>query len=218
MSISFGSLKHNLEIGRCELAKFKKALPYSPSSTRIQTQIIQHEHSPKFSNLISRLDILSDKYTQLDDNFYINTSEEKAADVIRTIKSNNVGNCGVVNDAMEKIMLEDGFDAHAISLVVTNKRDNMIKERVGDHLFVVFGLRKDADFSDIKTWGNSAIIVDAWSNTVMAAREGMDYIKKLLGYNPDVHNIKYDHSKTKEEMILDQKDFVKQLFNMFKHN
>ena len=177
-AISFGSLKQNLEAGRRELAKFKRILPYAPSSTRIQTQIIRHENSPRFQTIIPRLDKLSEKYDRLEDNFCLSSSWDSSADVIRDIKNNKVGNCGAMNDAMELMMLEDGLDAHAISLAITNKSDGGLKERVGDHLFAVLGLREDADFSDIKTWGNSAVIVDAWSNTVMAAREGMDYIKK----------------------------------------
>lgn len=216
MYISFGSLKHNLEVGRRELAKFKRVLPYFPSSSRIQTQIIQHKNSPRFKELIPRLEELSDQYSLLEDNFSF-SEWNSSADVIRDIEKNKVGNCGSVNSAMEKMMIEDGLDAHTISLVVTNKRDNQLKERIGDHLFVVFGLRQDADFSNIKTWGNSAIIIDAWSNTVMAAREGMDYIKKILGYRPDIHNIKYDHSRTREEMDIDYKNFVRKLFDMFNH-
>lgn len=216
-AISFGSLKQNLEAGRRELAKFKRILPYAPSSTRIQTQIIRHENSPRFQTIIPRLDKLSEKYDRLEDNFCLSSSWDSSADVIRDIKNNKVGNCGAMNDAMELMMLEDGLDAHAISLAITNKSDGGLKERVGDHLFAVLGLREDADFSDIKTWGNSAVIVDAWSNTVMAAREGMDYIKKLLGFDPALHNIEYEHSLTETERVVNRhfdKEFLKTFFEM----
>ncbi len=62
-----------------------------------------------------------------------------------------------------------------------------------DHTVVVIGRRKDSDLNDYTTWGNDAIIVDPWLDTVFFPAEIPERLKSYVsgGGTREFHPFKY---------------------------
>jgi hypothetical protein len=107
-----------------------------------------------------------------------------------------VGNCG-----------EFGL----VALYETIKRDISVSAEVfsienGDHVFLVIGRDPDSDPHDYTTWGENAVICDAWSGEVYPASRLADILKdhatRKIGhgeeinitphFNPDYHLLAQD--------------------------
>lgn len=61
------------------------------------------------------------------------------------------------------------------------------KDVVFGHDVVVFGLKENADLTNLKTWGNRAVIVDSWTGFALKAKEGLNYINDFFKFDSSKH-------------------------------
>ena len=157
---------------------------------------MEHENDPKYENLNKELRKLSRKISNEIFNvresidFYYGPLEKFMERKMPLFKSRGVANCGEVSSAILYYLKQKGEDAHKIHIQIKKKLFKKPENRLfSDHSFVVIGLKKDAKLTDPKTWGNNAVIVDAWNGVVGKAKEVLDQYQRMFKFNPKKEKI-----------------------------
>lgn len=182
----------NLQEGRKVLKLFNKTFPNVESSSMVQLRasmtkdpIMKQTLMHKLEELDSRLNLLrNDVYTSLKPN---DTFSHYVRDLKQAIKKYNIADCGHRTDVVIGSLNKDGKNAQKIEMVVLDSSG----KKEANHLFPVMGIKKGANIDDPETWGENAVIIDAWANFVMKAQEGLDYIKRFTGFNPQKQKIRF---------------------------
>lgn len=123
-----------------------------------------------------------------------------------------IGNCGEMAAVAFFKALEKG---------IWNVPVDIVKIVNGDHAFLVIGRDPNSDPDDYKTWGSSAVVVDAWSKKIYKVSDleanledyfGLDMTTGksfLRPFNPKTQGL---------QVILENKDFgdeISERFSMF---
>lgn len=194
--ISFGSLKAQKRLGEKMLREYRKTYPRNfHSSSLVDSFIIRHNGDRAFKSVNKKLRNLADRYNEEIDIVrlkYQNKDYPSWEVYIDTLKkavlSRNAANCGEQADLMQDIFFKNGMDAHNVCMTFYTKKSTFRDEKMyRNHVFIVTGLKQDADITKPKTWGNEAVVTDPWSNVVLSAGEAIDYFRKILGFNPKYH-------------------------------
>ncbi len=183
-------LSENIKLGKKVLESFNKTFPNVESHSMAQLRLLK-ESNPKikeemaevckklFSKLTSlKADVYEKAYTQSD---YI--SALKSA-----IKKYNIADCGHRTDVIINSLRIQGKSAKKVEMVIT---DNLGKQK-SNHIFPVIAMKNNANIDNPQTWGENAVIVDAWANMVMKANDGINFLKKTVGFLPAAEKVKFN--------------------------
>lgn len=200
MNISFNNqlgflgLKTNLRIGQNVLQEFSRDFPKRPRSfTRIDAKILEHSDDPKYKDIIEKLCKLSSKYRSehqeimMERIYHPYGPKDKFTRIFDETKEFGYANCDEQAMMIYDKLRKRDITAYNIDMSFIN-RDDVVKK---NHIFTVFGVKEGSKVSDIKTWGNEAVVVDAWSNVAMGIKEAEAYFKKMLSYKPEEEKIVY---------------------------
>lgn len=203
-NISFGNLRQNLKTGEAVLREFKKEFPVLHSNTYLAIRRFQHQDSNKFAKILPKIQKVEQKYNQgvgltremTDDVFdevlsgssSFGTYVTKLKEVLAFIK---YGNCGEYSDIVDFKLINKGENSHNIAMSFKDPKTG--KERnYGKHVFTVFGFKEGAQLTNPKTWGQDAVVVDAWANIVMRSNDAIEYFKTMFCFNPANSKIDYE--------------------------
>lgn len=198
------SLKQNLRMGEYVLKSFHKTFPkYIRSQTFVQAKIEQHRGSSRYKNLLPKLQDVADKYDvgvyelrETLDNTY--PSFEAYINKLTNLLSQRLyGNCRHKNQVGQYNLLMMNQKPHNVSMKIIHTQTGAEKP-FSHHEFTVFGLKKDAKLENPATWGNKAVIVDAWRNFYMKATDALRYFEDFYGFD-----------STKHQMVFKSEDMIK---------
>jgi len=203
-NISFTGLKSNLKLGEKVLREVRKEFPKRRSDSFIRVKIEQCRRPKKLEKLMPKFEEIAEKLEKIAKKYCMYTDEvtrEKGGDYFSysgfinklkqiIIKYRGAANCDEFADIVQYNLLCRNEKPHNIAMWIKNAKTGENK-KWGAHLFTVFGLKKGAKFDEPKTWGNKAVVVDAWGNIVMQAREAIEHFKTMLDFNPEKHKIVY---------------------------
>ena len=188
--VSFCGLKQEKILAEGILRDYKSSFPYIKSNSFVNTKILAHYKSPGYENLIDKLFVLSAKYSDNITSIRRNLREHKRfesfSQFISVLKSifisKGYANCGELNYVLKDKFLKNNINAHMVCMQTFYKKSaNKVYGK--DHSFLVFNLSRNSKLDDPTTWGNKAIIADAWCNIVMPAYDALNYYKDFFSYN-----------------------------------
>lgn len=183
------AVKRNVKIGEKELKRVLKEFPEIKSSSKLAI-----EHKNALYNLEALIDFWGERLEHLRDTMEAAsfTTEKKYIKFLKEqIKKAGVANCGEYADITQFDLSKRGHKAKNVEINILNKQSGKLLEPINTHAFTVLGLKKNSSINDPATWGEKAVIVDAWSKISMKAQEGIEYFKKVFGLNEQDHEIKY---------------------------
>ncbi len=189
-NVSFSGLKQEKILAEGILRDYKSNFPYFKSNSFVNTKILAHYKSPRYASINDKLYDLSAKYTtnirmirEILTKDYKFESFTQFISVLKLILlQRGYANCAELNYILQDCFLKRNVNAHMVCLDTFYKKSaNKVSGK--DHCFIVFNLDKNAKLDNPATWGNKAIIADAWANIVMPAYDALNYYKKILSYN-----------------------------------
>lgn len=197
---SFYGLKKNIEIGRKVLSEINNEFNRPMHShTMVDAKILAHQDDPKFSKVVEKLKTLSQKQMAehaeiLAQRKYSSTGslDETITRVYEDTKKYGYADCNERALVTYEKLSKKGLPAFNLNMIVENANQNGSNSApIKNHIFSIFDVKKGAKISDPKTWGNNAVVVDWWSNTVMGFKDAEEYFKKVLNFNPEKEKISY---------------------------
>ncbi len=178
------SLSENLRIGREVLSEFKTDYPKLKSCRLLLAKMLSIRDWDKFDDLMPPF------VEQLAS--YNNGLKVVRARLEELPKNNFSEYC----DSYEKIVREEGYaNCREMAFIVGNRLTKRAidtqnismrlwrnKEEYADHAFSVIGIKKGAIVEDYQTWGDEAVVVDAWycRGFAKAAIEALKKYAKLF--------------------------------------
>lgn len=202
-NISFGSIKAEKRVCEDILRQYHQKYPQEfQSNTKVNTKINKIWNYSllslsKYTNLSSR----QEQAVRMARKEYGGRTYQNWEDYIASLKKaclkHKAANCGEQNLLLADEFFKKGIEVHTIKVEYDKKLV---------HTFLVTNAKENADWSDPKTWGNKAIVVDAWSNVVLQAKDAIEYFKKLFQFDPRVHTEKF-FSKD----LINVKEYLKKM-------
>ena len=179
------NIHYNLSLGNKLLNEFNTEYPNLESFTMCETLAKKMEKEKPKSLETSLMKVKADRYFKLmigllekRPDQQNQTFDEYINMVKKEFKESNHGNCGerayIIHDKLNKM----GIKNQAVIEISGNKASN-------GHVFNVIGLAPNAIKEKPETWGENAIIVDAWANKVFQPQEGLAFYTDFLGYSQD---------------------------------
>jgi hypothetical protein len=172
-------LESNINLGRNIIKEFYKQFPSVESSTLLDIEIMRrdlnNENSRELDLLVEKRDKMFDKYKKTLDK-RIQEKRFSMEELIKDIKASNIANCGDRAVIVDDMLHKNGYNN---TKIVNIKGNNCFNE----HVFNVIGLDKNADITKPETWGENAVIIDAWANKTGKANDIIDFYKDFLLYN-----------------------------------
>lgn len=189
-NIAFKGIKQDKILAETVLKSYKSVVPHTKSNTHIKARINRHYEDYQYKFLIKKLfdleAILSQKVTEcraaIRQKKVFNSFDELTNTILQRMRETGVGNCGEKNYILQNFFLKKNINAHAVRLVSFN-RETLKKAYGKDHTFIVFNLKPNARLDAPNTWGNKAIIADAYANIVMRAKEALSFYKEYFAIN-----------------------------------
>lgn len=178
-------ITQNLYAGEKALRSFKSEFPVLNSNTHYNLLIERHKNNEQYSELIPKLkgkSILAGLKMNCIRSSY-NSASDKTDYLKKAIKFQKVANCQERAFLVHNELNSMGIQSQNIRLNFIPKDGQDINK---NHAFTVIGMAENADPAKPKTWGKNAVIVDAWANIVKRASDGLEYLKGLFKYNPEV--------------------------------
>lgn len=207
-NITFTSIKPNLRLGEAVLQEFKQEFPYIKSSSDLFIRVNTLQNSGKYP-LNKLLMSLKEKAHFLSEQIYdksfdcltigqsCNNLAEFSIKLSQHIKEKNFkANCDLDSLIILNKLTERGANPQNIEIKVIKECFNVV-----NHFTTVFGLAKDAKVDNPKTWGNKAVIVDAWKGIVMKADDALRYFEQLLKQGKNLQYTFYEDYLKKSELI-----------------
>ncbi len=197
-SISFCSAT----IGLRELDKLNRQLCLEfkdiPSSTKFdlkfdtfykncnQSNFSPENYISKSKNLYKRIIKLREDFNNL-----YTLNEDKDYKILKQlIRKHKGANCRELVELMRYRLLEKGIDCHRVALSIKSK-DYTKTRMASDHVFLVVNMKQGANFEKPATWGNKAIIVDPWTQSVYRASEGVERLKTTFKLDESYEYFKF---------------------------
>ena len=159
----------NLKIGKELIERFNKEFPNAESSTYLACLANYLEANNGDKNKIKELRARAD---ELDVIF-----EQQLANNVPAEEC-QVKQCGDRADILTKWLKEQGIE-NVQKINITSKKMNY---EHGEHVFNVIGMAENADTKDPTTWGENAVIIDAWAGKTFTPQEGLEFYKDFFTY------------------------------------
>ncbi|MBR2068706.1 MAG: hypothetical protein IJ877_02980 [Candidatus Gastranaerophilales bacterium] len=100
-------------------------------------------------------------------------------------------NCGECSSLLKDILNRKGIDAQNIYFYTTNADGQRVNK--AEHVFTVINLAPDAFISDPSTWGEDAIVCDAWADICMKTPDALNFYRNFFLLE-DKHNMYFEHA------------------------
>lgn len=184
----------NLYKGESVLRDFNTQYPYLKSNTKYNHLIDLHKNNEQYAKLIPIIkgkSILAGFVLNQIRNTYKQTTD-KITYLKNAVKHQKTANCQECAFLVHNKLSEQGILAQNVRMNFVTKGTDKIPK---NHAFTVIGLDKEADITRPNTWGKNAVIVDAWTNTVKRARDGIKYIKEFFNFNPEKEDCIYSYHR-----------------------
>lgn len=165
---------------------FKKDFGEIKSATYVAEQYKQAKHSGAPEEVLDSLSETRKEYSkkvkEMRKNVY-SVRYDSFDDYIKSLKSyvkenGSYMNCNECADLMLYKLRKQGVKATNVCIFTVNK--NGERTSGTEHVFTVAGLRDNADIKNPDTWGNNAIICDAWAGICEKADEGIKFYKDFF--------------------------------------
>lgn len=184
-------INENLKIGKQVLESFNKTFPAVESHSMAQLQLLKTANPQAKKSLVAQCQELCSRVGAMKDEVYGKTYKsfnEYVTALKQSIKKYNVADCGHRSDVVIGSLNPHGRTAQKIEMVVLDSAGN----QKSNHIFPVMAMKKDANINKPETWGDNAVIIDAWANIVMKAEEGINYLKKFVNFTPQNEQVKFN--------------------------
>lgn len=198
-AISFYGLKANLRTGDVVLRRINQELNVPiKSNTKIGVKIVEHQLDKKYADVVEKLTALEKKYAVKIDKErerrpHIFESFEECVYVLReSAKTSGIANCSERAYIVQSELLKEKEAAHVIKIIAQDRSNPDLKNKFGEHVFTIFGLKKGCDLTKPETWGDNAVVVDWWANMVMSARDAIDSYKRIFNFKPQFQDLKIE--------------------------
>lgn len=197
-NIAFSGLKSNLRIGDSVLREFNNEYPFFKSNSKILFKMRELEQKDsRYQALIPKLEEIEERNSRgVQDvrNSYCLNIYPSLTDFINklrlTIQTKKYANCIECADLIKYKLQTKGEEPFNIGMWMKDINSDSNIESI-NHAFTIFGTKKDAILTNPKKWGSNTTIVDGWANIVTDARNGIEYFKQKMGFNPNYHKITY---------------------------
>lgn len=235
-NIAFTGLKQDIEVSRQIVSGFHKELGRPKSNTFVEAKIYQHIDDEKYTDISIKLTYVKDKYSRqifrlreelknwLKMTQYTNscllkmdlvktrpviTLDEYMKKVKELVSKVGAANCEEYSDIVQYDHLKKGINANVVGVCVYSKYGDKF---LRNHSFCVRSLAQGAEVNNPSSWGDKAIVADAWLGTgvVDKAKDtlvgtvkngeilhreyregGLSQILKFIGFNPDKEKLRY---------------------------
>jgi hypothetical protein len=162
--------ENNTEVGNNLIERFNAEYPNAESSTYCGKYADYLEAHGGDKEEIARLRA---RASELE---IITTQENN--DNVKT-EDRQVKECRHRAEIMTKYLQEQGIN-DVKEIMICTKEINFSK---GEHVFNVIGLAENADTKDPRTWGEDAVVIDAWSGKVFTPQEALEFFKDFFDYD-----------------------------------
>lgn len=170
--IGNNTLYNNLTYGFIAASAARRIITQSPTHPSANNLKID-EYDELVRRCISLRTIYDNKNNQIQNHDPAQDTQLKLANIVQTVKNEKVGGCSEYSYLVIDALLNIGIKFQNIELYkITN----------GDHVFVVLDRQANSDMNDYLTWGNSAIVIDAWSGDVYPANKIPKKLSAFLCY------------------------------------
>lgn len=183
-NVSFGSIKAEKRICEDTLREFHKKYPQEfQSNTKVDLKISKRQLD--FSDWL-KYNSVSEKHgravSAARNDYYkeYNSWESYIEALKKATNKHKAANCGEQADLLTDEFFKKGLEVHKVQVEY---------KPIADHAFLVFNAKENADWTNPKTWGNKAIIVDPWSNFVLQAREALEQFTKAFNPNSAIKEV-----------------------------
>lgn len=221
-NLNFCGLKENQELGKKVLEQFRQEFGSPKSSTLIGYDIennFTRYDDKTIDLLIKERDKLREEIYDSDYYAIFKNTTSKVSEFIDSVKT-LVLKKGKANCKEDSIIISDGVSREGelpvIIYLKIQDKDNPFSNYKKDHFTTVFGLKEDADITNPKTWGDDAVIVDAWKGIVMKASDAINNFAKFMQFEPDYEELKIFPYNLKSKSIesidakpIDLSDLIK---------
>ena len=102
-----------------------------------------------------------------------------------SFEDKNNKNCEERAKILDRILSENGYSGRKAVVLIHGEQNLEEGYIYGAHVFNIIGLGKNADVTNLGTWGDNAIIVDVWAEKVFTPEEGITFYRDFLGYDYD---------------------------------
>ena len=102
--------------------------------------------------------------------------------LLMDLKESKLANCGEMADIAQYLLKKEGIETERISMKIMIKRDKL-RPGLSDHTFLIMNIADDADFTNPKTWGNEAILIDPWFGIAKRSHMALKQIYELMNVN-----------------------------------
>lgn len=187
---SFLGLRENKLLGERLLKEFYKEFGHMQSSSMLKHKIAKYKKAKRSSYFTTKK--MEAKAIKLEKEIYDPKYNNIYAPVA-PYKSENefIKNLNTMLKSLKKANCWEDMAIMSNKLKMAGEKPrlfiiDLLYNNFGhcNHFTCVFGLKKDAKIAEPKTWGNQAVIVDAWSNIVMESKQALEYFYKLFDFNP----------------------------------
>jgi hypothetical protein len=207
---------NNLELGNSVICQFNDENPDAKSSTfydtvsryleqygQDSTKLKELKSNPKFADLAQyiedyqsgkiSIEELEQTATNLDNNGNNNINCGDRAKIIQNQFSKTNTRCEIIG-----LMALDGAEWRE------DENGKYLWMPRGEHAFCVIGLDENADTTDPTTWGENAVIVDAWLGKTFSVKDGIEYYREFFRYNKSQDNPEYKMSFGTQEQVWEE--------------
>lgn len=175
-------LASNLKLAGAILSDTLEAIHFSPNNLVRSRKIIE-DRARKQGIILNDLSELADPNCLDLSRFGAQYESEGQKGSIFTLikinaefaKSTSIGNCG----EMSAVALFKGMEKG-----IWNARLDYVYIPGGDHAIVVIGRDPESDPEDYRTWGSSAVVIDAWIGKIYKLSDIAEHFKDLINVDP----------------------------------
>lgn len=173
-NVSFLGLKENLAYGRQAIANVQKDFPVGfMSNTYYETfaDPVEKDVLYFYEDLIETTRALAD--------FKKRQGMSSKQATFEAVNHTGAANCGEQAILISQKLDEMGIKNKIISMNIrqTSKYSNYA---TGCHTFCVIDTDKDMVINNPETWGEDAVVVDMWSNTVAKVKDAIEFFGTFL--------------------------------------
>ena len=162
--------ENNTKIGNDLIERFNTKFPNTKSSTYYVALANYLEANNGDRDKINELRMNAETLSKI--------SEQENIDDVPT-EERQVMECRHRAEIITKWLKEQGIN-DVQEIMICTKDINFEK---GEHVFNVIGMAEDADTKNPSTWGENAVVVDAWSGKVFTPKEALKFYKDFFNYD-----------------------------------
>jgi hypothetical protein len=149
-------------------------MPIKPALTAQKSREFEKEfwQYQQYSNIVNQISISNEKM----DNYKLGISLLEK--VNNEFKQNKFANCGEKVYYIYNELNKKGVTNQSIVEISGNSNDK-------NHVFNVIGMVENADITKPETWGQNAVIIDAFENKIGSVYKNLRFYEKAFGYNEE---------------------------------